>query len=216
MKNYWPWALWLSIFIHAAVLGGWPRFFKDKKAPARNISQRELRIAPHAIEKIVENKSWESFKAEYPKSPLPYIDNFVKKVIVDNQDLLSLDKPKIIEDNIKEIIVADIPKDKNLRKIPAYMDYYEQVRERIKNNAYYYYNNCRNQDRGKIFVDFVVLNNGRLESINLEEESQGSATLKEITLRSIKEASPFPPFNEELDDYVRLPFNTSINFDIEF
>jgi hypothetical protein len=203
MKNYWSWALGLSIFIHAAVLGGLPYFFKGRSAPKVS---RELKMIPHDIEKIVENKDSESFKAESPKSVPPYVDNFIKKVMVDNQELLSLDKLKIVEDNAKEIIVANIPKDKNLRKIPAYMDYYERVRERIKSNAYYYYNNCRNRDRGKVFVDFVVLNNGRL----------GSVTLKEITLRSVKEAGPFLPFTEELADYVRLPFNTSINFDIEF
>jgi TonB family protein len=66
-----------------------------------------------------------------------------------------------------------------------------------------------------VYLSFIISTEGYLREVRLvEEKSSFSPYLREIALRSIKEASPFPDFPKELD-YPQLTFNVVISFEIE-
>ncbi len=95
---------------------------------------------------------------------------------------------------------------------PVYLNYYDLVREKIKERAYMNYSKL---DAGDVYLTFVLLSDGTLKQIRLiEEKSSTNDYLKNIGLRSIKEASPFPAFPKDLN-YPELSFNVVISFEIK-
>jgi len=171
-----------------------------------------------------ENEHLENFKDDMPtdlnemSTPVPpYIDNFMEKMMVKGEQNSALNKSQIIEKSIKSIAFSDktlnILKDtflnKELRGNPAYMDYYQTIREKVRKNAYRYYNS---KERGEIFLSFIVLSDGKLKDVHLRRESGISNDLINNALRSVRESSPFPVFPQELKDYPSLQFNLSIHF----
>jgi outer membrane biosynthesis protein TonB len=97
-------------------------------------------------------------------------------------------------------------------KNPSYTGYYELIREKIRHAAY---QNYAQTDVGDVYIAFVVGSDGELKDVHyIEDRSAPSYYLKEIALRSIKEASPFPRFPQGLD-YPQLSFNVIISFQID-
>lgn len=137
--------------------------------------------------------------------PPPYIEkvsepNFSKPAII---------KPDIIA--IKKKITLP-PIDMNKINNPSYISYYQIVREKIKRSAYYNYSRT---ETGEVYVSFIISNNGYLKDAQLvQEKSSSSPYLREIALKSVKDASPFPDFPKELE-YPHLSFNVVISFEIE-
>jgi hypothetical protein len=123
-------------------------------------------------------------------------------------------KPFVIKTDIiavrKKITLPPI----EINKInnPSYVSYYQLVREKIRRAAY---QNYTHTETGEIYLAFLISNTGILKDIRLiEEKSAVNFYLKDIALRSIKDAAPFPPFPKELD-YPQLSFNVIISFQIE-
>lgn len=124
------------------------------------------------------------------------------------------DKPAFIKPDViaikKKITLPAI--DMNKINNPVYINYYQIVREKIKRAAY---SNYTSTETGEVTVSFVVSDNGYLKDMRMvEEKSNSSLYLREIAIRSIKDASPFPAFPRELD-YPQLSFNLAITFEIE-
>ena len=95
---------------------------------------------------------------------------------------------------------------------PSYVQYYQIVREKIRRSAYYNYSRT---EIGEVYISFIISSDGVLKETRLvEEKSCSSQYLRDIALRSIKDASPFPNFPKELD-YPNLSFNVVISFEIE-
>ncbi len=95
---------------------------------------------------------------------------------------------------------------------PSYISYYQIVREKIRRAAY---QNYTRTETGEVYISFIISNEGYLKEVRLsEEKSSSSVYLREIALRSVKDASPFPRFPKELD-YPQLSFNIVISFEIE-
>lgn len=95
---------------------------------------------------------------------------------------------------------------------PSYISYYQIVREKIRRSAYQNYN--RNET-GEVYVSFIISNDGYIKGVRLvEEKTTANNYLRNIALRSVKDASPFPNFPRELD-YPQLSFNIIISFEIE-
>ena len=95
---------------------------------------------------------------------------------------------------------------------PSYVSYYQLVREKIRRAAY---QNYTRTETGEVYLAFVILKEGALKEVRLiEEKSSPNFYLREISKRSIKNASPFPAFPKELD-YPQLSFNVIISFEIE-
>jgi TonB family protein len=95
---------------------------------------------------------------------------------------------------------------------PSYITYYQIVREKIKRAAY---QNYTGSEVGEVTMSFVIDSQGLLKELRLaQEKSSPSAYLREIALRSVRDASLFPRFPKELD-YPRLSFNLTITFEVE-
>lgn len=138
------------------------------------------------------------FKADRPVSP-KNID-FAKPTLV---------RPDIIPIR-KKITLPPIDMDKIDN--PSYINYYQIVREKIKRAAY---QNYTRTDTGEVYLSFIISNVGNLKEARLtEEKSSTNPYLREIALRSVNDASPFPDFPKELD-YPQLSFNVIISFEID-
>ena len=95
---------------------------------------------------------------------------------------------------------------------PGYISYYQIVREKIRRSAY---QNFTHNETGEVYISFIISNDGMINDVRLvEEKSTANDYLKDIALRSVKDASPFPNFPKELD-YPQLSFNIIISFEIE-
>jgi TonB family protein len=149
-------------------------------------------------------------------APPPYVDresifkgnkvtaklnpNFVKPVFI---------KPDIIAIK-KKITLPPIEMDKINN--PTYISYYQIVREKIKRAAY---QNYSGSEIGEVSISFVISDDGYLKDLRLlEDKSSPNPYLRDIAIKSIKDASPFPNFPKELD-YPRLSFNLAITFEVE-
>ncbi len=148
--------------------------------------------------------------------PPPFIDKesiFKGRSAISRQDA-SFTKPSFIRPDIiaikKKITLPAIDMDKINN--PSYISYYQIVREKIKRAAY---QNYTGREVGEVTISFVISDDGYLKELRLiEDKSSPSTYLKEIALRSLKDASPFPNFPKELN-YPRLSFNLAITFEIE-
>jgi TonB family protein len=110
----------------------------------------------------------------------------------------------------KKISLA--PVEMNKINNPSYVSYYNLVREKIRRAAYQNYSHA---ETGEVYLAFVVSSQGVLNTVRLiEERSSGDIYLREVALRSIRDAAPFPPFSKDLD-YPQLSFNVIISFTIE-
>ncbi len=150
------------------------------------------------------------------KIPPPFIDTDkilkVNKSISPQNPVFSkpiLTKPDIIA--IKKRITLPAIKMEQFNN-PTYMGYYQLVREKIKRAAY---QNYSRSETGEVYLSFIISSDGYLKEVHLiEDKSSPNSYLREIALRSIKDASPFPNFPKELD-YPYLSFNVVVSFEIE-
>jgi len=151
------------------------------------------------------------------KAPPPFIDkenifkDNIKIRLSSSNDLI---KPSAIKPDIiavkKKITLPPVDMDKINNA--SYISYYQIVREKIRRAAY---QNYTRTEIGEVYLSFIVSNDGSLKQVRLvEEKSSNSPYLKEIALRCINSASPFPAFPKELD-YPKLSFNVVISFEVE-
>ncbi|MDP3731529.1 MAG: TonB C-terminal domain-containing protein [Candidatus Omnitrophota bacterium] len=222
-------ALALSIITHGILLFKNPNLNlnilpKDKKEPILEVSYVK---SPQESQK----------NEEYPKTSLTKKEPFLKlstkitatkmmpPAFIDRENIFKrskegisqkyvFDKPAFVKPDIiavkKKITLPPVDIDKIDN--PSYISYYQIVREKIRRAAYQNYTRA---EVGEAYLSFLISSDGSLKAVQLiEEKSSPSTYLKEISLRSIKEASPFPNFPEELD-YPHLSFNVVISFEIE-
>ncbi len=94
---------------------------------------------------------------------------------------------------------------------PNYVNYQDHIRNKIKNQANHFVNDPQFQD-GEVYLTFILHSDGGLKDIKIiDQKTHASAFLQSISMRSIKESSPFPPFPFELK-YPELSFNVMISF----
>jgi hypothetical protein len=202
MHKLWYLSLGLSLAIHFFVFVGLPRFYATKINKQHN-PPKSLKMLPNIFEKIEQIRQNDFSLEDAP----PYINEMLEREIFDTKRSAALDKADVHFSN-KEIIFSEMSNQREIKKTPAYMNYYNTVREKIRKNAYHYYNS---RQKGIIYISFVVLQSGDLFDQTLLEESTVNKELIDIAFRSIRTASPFPPFPKELD-YPKLQFNVSIHF----
>jgi len=81
----------------------------------------------------------------------------------------------------------------NQQEKPIFFTYYGEIRERIRKNLFTYYR--KGEQEGDITLNFVLFPNGQLKKVKaLEKGNPSHPGLKEIGMRSVIDASPFPPF----------------------
>ncbi len=91
-----------------------------------------------------------------------------------------------------------------------YADYYRTVRERIVERLRHNY--CYNFRDGDVDLLFVLNSNGTIRRINVDlDASTDKKKLIDVAVLSLQQASPFPPFPDELP-YRDMPFELTISF----
>jgi TonB family protein len=153
-------------------------------------------------------------KVNMSKTPDIDKETLFKKIQNTLRNQTPLTKPAISKPDIiaikKKITLPPMNTDKINN--PSYLSYYQIVREKIRRAAY---QNYLRTETGEVYVTFVLNQGGVLQDIQLvNEKSSPSTYLRDITMRSIKDATPFPTFPKELD-YPELTFNVVISFEIE-
>ena len=144
-------------------------------------------------------------------TPAPYVP---KESFFQNTSGLPLKKP-----DLAKIDIVKVKKDVSLPRLtdekmssPVYLNYYEMVREQIRHAAYKNYTRTVN---GEVSLSFILWNNGQLKEMRIGEKTAlKNPYLRDVAIRSIKQASPFPHFPKELD-YPQLSFNVIISFQTE-
>jgi len=217
MRSGFFWAVTLSVGFHILLLSSLPRFsFKPpsiSKTPQITFVKVQNIKAPHQILKP-SSKIFKKYALDNPLSqklpPPKYIPPLSRKKEPDalNKPLFkkpSLDKITFNQEKIMFIQPANI-----VNKSPAYMSYYETIREEIRKHAYNYY---EVSSRGKVFVSFTLDNNGNLVNLYLDKSrSDSNSYLQDITVKSIKESLPFPKFPPSLKKFKTLTFSLTVYF----
>jgi hypothetical protein len=121
-------------------------------------------------------------------------------------------KPKVVEDKKHKRRVTVPAIETNQIKNPQYIQYYQVVRSRIKDRAYA---NYAKLDAGEVYLTFILDASGSLKQIKiLEDRTRANTYLRQISMRSVEESNPFPPFPQELN-YPELSFNVIISYEVE-
>jgi hypothetical protein len=94
---------------------------------------------------------------------------------------------------------------------PVYAAYNEMVRDRIKEKVY---GNYDKMERGSVYLTFLLDEHGVLKAAKvIPERTDASEHLQELSLRSLTEASPFPPFLKGMN-LAEYPFNIEIQYQV--
>ena len=97
-----------------------------------------------------------------------------------------------------------------LRASPVYANYYQLIRETIRQKLKNYYKTV--DAKGDVVLAFILTSSGALTDIDVDRlKSVQDASLIRIATESVKEASPFPPFPKELS-VSKMSFDLTISF----
>lgn len=125
-------------------------------------------------------------------------------------------KPKRVEMLLEKAVSGS----DNLPKNPLYLKYYEATRGKIRRYAYYnvaehLVPNYSRAYSGEVCLYFTIVSDGSLKELRvIDEKSTQDNHIKEIAMRSIKDAAPFPVIPKELG-YPELSFIIIISFELE-
>ncbi len=229
-------ALVISLTVHLLILAPWPglQFLKHKFHNQQKISpeivvyklgeKNEVKIEKGSgkkIEKNRENKQKppcsvkssqqtsihevKKIKRQEDKNPR----NEVKKLKVHSGPQL----PKVENREVKtQQVVSLSGKLEGKTLSPSILDYYRAIREEIKRRAYYYKPPV--QGNGAVTVLFTLSRDGVLRELAVDNSTSTNREIfRQAALKSVKYASPFPPFPPELkEDYIT--FSITIEFNL--
>ena len=224
-------ALLISFATHAAILYETPNF--NISPAVKGPHKVEVRYLKPSLEnkeplKIIAPKGSPQHKlpskinAQKPTPP-PFVDK--NAIAIDKKSPseligeLNFKKPDFAKPlfNRADIIAVKKkiilpPVDLDRISNPFYISYYQIVREKIRRAAYQHYTRT---DVGEVYASFIISSDGSLREVRVvEEKSSANQYLRDIALKSIEDASPFPNFTPALD-YPQLSFNVVISFEIE-
>lgn len=129
-----------------------------------------------------------------------------------DQFIQQVQKPKVVDRRKRKRRIS-VPAIENREiKNPQYIQYYQLVRSRIRDRAYVNYEKL---DSGEVYMTFILDARGTLQRIKvIEERTRANQYLRAISMRSVEQSDPFPPFPVELP-YPELSFNVVISYEVE-
>lgn len=161
-------------------------YLVPKKVPAKKVSLKKRKEVP-----VARPETDSSYKAE---------NKPIKKIV---------SAPKPASEDIKIEIPPELPKEKEA----LYLNYYQTIRERIRN--FVLENYPRFIACGEVCLYFVLLSDGSLKEIKVvEERSSQNRLLKDVAEKSVSQAAPFSSFPKDLSQ-AQLSFNVIISFELE-
>jgi outer membrane biosynthesis protein TonB len=205
-------AFLISVLLHFTIFLGMPRisflpqrrhldsikisYYKIKDRPKKLVGVRPETLAPRLPEKLPEVKKEDILKTQ--SQPV--------KVETKSSEALKEVKEKKFEAIVKE--------EEDKAKKATYINYYQSVRERIRYFADRNYVNERSTGQGEVLLSFIVASSGELLQVRIiEERSVRDPLLRSISINSIRDASPFPPFPQGMNQY-QITFNVIISFEV--
>ena len=213
-------ALIISILIHVLLLYFLPNI---KAFQEQQLRVTEIEVTYEKLPEVQQKK----FAALSEKIPLPRNIPDAKDIRLKDKKLSSpsLPRPQFKEVKIipvkppafpdislanKKVTLPEIEQPEI--KHPLYLNYYQSVREKIRRYAY---SNYAKLHEGEVYISFIIDSAGNLKDIKvLEDKSCDNPYLKQISIKSIQDASPYPAFPKDLD-YPQLSFNVIISYEIE-
>ncbi len=222
-------AILISFFAHGVVLVSRPdfHFLPQKKAQELEIeyiqdTNKKERNGEYRQEKKIKIEPLLNLQAKISAKkvpPPPFIDkqeiysSQVKKIALGVSGLVKpiLSRLDIISIK-KKITLSPLPLGIEKSSNPSYISYYQIVREKIKRAAY---QNYTLTEMGEVYLTFVISSQGVLNQAQIVlAKSVADNYLREIALKSVRDAAPFPVFPKELD-YPQLTFNVVVSFEVE-
>ena len=209
-------ALSVSLILHAAMFFKFPRLnFLSVRRPADHVEVTYIKekLSPLNLESFSKKLPKETSRQTFSKKiePPPYVE---KERLFREAQNIAIKKPDFVRPEIiamKKKITLPPLNDEKINS-PVYLNYYQIIREKIKQAAYRNYNRLVN---GEVYLSFIVLRNGQLKELKINEERiPAHPYLKGVAEESILDASPFPEFPKDLD-YPELSFNVIISFLVE-
>lgn len=213
--NTFLYCLAISLSVHTAFLG-WMRLSpSEKRGQAPEIVFQQTEPQP-----VV--KQWIPPLPELPMKVPPYLK---QEQLDAAQKDLGLDKPVLPAESESTMLVDEQEKDAleriarklsvskqvmaEIKQTPAYMEYYEFIRNKIKSAAMQRYTATGEGDVG---IVFILSRRGDVVAAGVDKSfAQSSETLKRMALESVTRSSPFPTFPPELN-YQNLEFSLTIHF----
>lgn len=114
--------------------------------------------------------------------------------------------PKAIKIEARELIREQA----GLRASQGYINYYQHIRESIRQSLKSHYKNI--SAKGEVALIFILTSDGALAAIDVDEaKSVRDPSLVRIAIESVKESAPFPPFPKELS-VPKISFDLAISF----
>lgn len=207
-NKLWFLSLSVSLTLHILLLIGYPLMFKWPVSQGKS-KEDTIIIKPTVVKKITQKTTVDL--------PPPYVTKkfsnkkTIKMLIDKTKGTKYPDKKFFLDkERVNKITISEIIEDKELEKIPVYMDYYRKIREKIRRSAYKYY---KEDIQGEVFLRFTLSNTGELIGLDIDKsKSTSSQNLLNIAVRSIKESAPFGKFPRELSSRKYISFNLHIFF----
>jgi len=210
-KNLFKTTFILSLVLHALFFLPLPKlnFIKDTPTGIPATSYMNISISP------VKNTQLQAQKNLVSQNPLP--EQNIHKLKTPQIKLASVRKIKhkgrkpakknIAVNKIKKskpVITKKETPAKELSKNKSYLLYDDLITAKLRNSKVY----PATFSEGEISVSFVVGSDGRLISVEvLPDNSTGNSILSETAVKIVKNASPFPPFP---DDLLRMQLRFSV------
>ena len=162
---------------------------------------------PKPFEKDAEKIEITYLKFEVPEEKT--LQNVPREYDIEKRELktkASKNPQEIVSRNQGALPAENYLKKEELERLEEYIQYYELLRERIKQSVATYYRNERKE--GGAEAVFTLKRTGSMESLTISCDSE---QLGLIAKKSIKNAAPFPPFPEKLESE-NLTFSIAIVF----
>lgn len=182
----------------------------QQEEPPSLPEQKVDNIDPNVVQKLIETIKPLADDQMFGQVPQPpKAESLLQEPdIMDNVDMFDRKPERLKGVKVtKEVSIPMLQSEKI--NTPSYITYYQIVRDRIRDRAY---SNYTRLSVGEVFVTFVIKSDGALSGLQvLEAKSAANDFLREVGLKSVREAAPFPPFPKDLS-YPELTFNVSISF----
>jgi len=218
----------VSLTVHLFFFCGVPAIRRATRRPSRKVPIEITYLMP-VTAKAKLGKTNKVSKAVLKKQPLVKKTDKVSKpekdtvsvakrakTVKSRKEETKLVKPEELSKSQKEQHhekAHEIDLDK-LSASDEFVDYYEAITAKIKSVVIYPPEASSRGLEGAARLRFSIDLTGELIAVKLVNSAQNNA-LDWAALKSIKEASPFPPFPEELKSkFKHLSFNTKVTFQL--
>lgn len=190
------WAFGLSLGAHLILLIGqalslsWlprPRNLKPLNVVyEQETAKEELRVLQEQLARI---------KRDTTSSPAPTISGTRPQVRIPDRPSLTAGKTlvDIMPDHATVIDLTNLVD--AARGDPVLLSYFSAIREQIQRTANRHVWGQQERDEGLVLVSFVLLAEGQVEAVQVAgDRSADSGLLREVAVRIVRAAAPFPPF----------------------